>query len=167
MKWLRYPDKILSSPRVRAHFDHKSTISSSFFLWPPSPHIWISVADPSRNTFLLLYHSNGIHVNKNDFKGYNIDWLFCIKGKSMKRNRRIIMQSSYLHSKHPNILSSLDELFHLGRSLKNPSSCYRSPSVGDDVSESDSQSPWHFSLGYPWTEGKSILSIPFNFAGRY
>ncbi len=28
-------------------------------------------------------------------------------------------------------------------------SCYRSPSVGDHVSESDSQSPQHFSLGYP------------------
>ncbi len=35
------------------------------------------------------------------------------------------------------------------RYRKNPSSCYRSPSVGDHVSESDSQSPQHFSLGYP------------------
>ncbi len=31
-------------------------------------------------------------------------------------------------------------------------SCYPSPSVGDHVSESDNQSPQHFSLGYPWTE---------------
>ena len=38
---------------------------------------------------------------------------------------------------------------------KNPSSCYQSPSVGDHVSESDSQSPQHFSLGYPWTEWNS------------
>ncbi len=35
------------------------------------------------------------------------------------------------------------------RYRKNPSCSYRSPSVGDHVSESDSQTPQHFSLGYP------------------